>query len=111
MGLWQDGLLAALAAVGLASLLWAVVRAVMCARPPRQLGVIAIVTAQGDGEGLEEQVRALGELRRKQGTYGQVLLVNCGLTEEGRRLCGLLAWQDRWVQLCEPEEIGEYLNK
>ena len=36
MQLWQDGLVAMLAAVGLASLMWAVVKAVLYAGPERR---------------------------------------------------------------------------
>ena len=53
MQLWQDGLLAMLAAVGLASLLWAAVKAVLFPGGPRQRRIVAMIPAQGDGEGLE----------------------------------------------------------
>ena len=52
MQLWQDGLLAMLAAVGLASLLWGLVRAVFCPGTPRQRSLVALIPAQGNGETL-----------------------------------------------------------
>ena len=56
MQLWQDGLVAMLAAVGLASLMWAVVKAVLYAGPERRRqGAAALIPAQGDGELLEQQ--------------------------------------------------------
>lgn len=106
MQLWQDGLMAMLAAVGLASIMWAVVRTVVYAGPERRGGVVALLPVKGDGEGLEEQVRAL---RGKQVFSGMVLIVDCGLSEEGRRLAKLLARGDRWVAVCTMEEIGSYL--
>ena len=59
MQLWQDAVVAALAAFGLASLMWMAVRAVLFARPPRRQGALALLPARGDGEGLEEQVHTL----------------------------------------------------
>jgi hypothetical protein len=38
-----------------------------------------------------------------------VLLVDCGLTEEGRKLCALLAKKDRFVSVCTREEVPGYL--
>ena len=109
MQLWQDGLVAALAAIGLASLMWSVVKAVLYSpRQERRQGAVALIPAQGDGEHLE-QVRSLGALRREQGIFGPVLLVDCGLTEEGRKLCALLAKKDRFVSVCTREEVPGYL--
>ena len=47
MQLWQDGLVAMLAAIGLASLMWMVVRALFFAQPERRQGVVALIPAQG----------------------------------------------------------------
>lgn len=109
MQLWQDGLVALLASIGLASIMWTVVRAVLYAGPERRKGVVALLPAKDGGEGLEEQVRTLRALRGEQGLYGMVLLVDCGLNEEGRKLAKLLARQDRWVSLCRQDEVAEYL--
>lgn len=106
MQLWQDGLVAMLAAIGLASIMWAVVKTVLYGRQEeRRQGVAALIPAQGDGEGLEAQVRALEDL----GVFGTALLVDCGLSEEGRKLCQLLARKRRWLAICGKDEIGEYL--
>ena len=109
MQLWQDGVVALLAAIGLASLVWTAVRAVLFAGPERRREIGLVLPAQGDGEHLAEQVRSLGALRREQGIFGPVLLVDCGLTEEGRKLCALLAKKDRFVSVCTREEVPGYL--
>ena len=57
MQLWQDGVVALLAAVGLASLMWTAVRAVLFAGPERRREIGLLLPAQGDGERLEEQLR------------------------------------------------------
>lgn len=109
MQLWQDGLVALLASIGLASILWTVIRAVLYAGENRRRGVVALLPAAGDGGGLEEQVKTLRALRGEQEIFGRVLLVDCGLTEEGRKLARLLARQDRWVALCRRDEVADYL--
>ena len=52
MQLWQDGVVALLAAVGLASLVWTAVRAVLFAGPERRREIGLLLPAQGDGERL-----------------------------------------------------------
>ena len=110
MELWQDGLLAMLAAVGLASLLWAVIRAVLFPDAPQQRRIVALIPAQGDGEGLEQQVRVIRDIRQERNVFSLILLVDCGLSEEGKKLSRLLARQDRWVTICQPEDINKYLG-
>lgn len=110
MQLLQDGLVAMLAAIGLASIMWMVVKAALYAPLERRQGTVALIPAQGDGEGLEGQVRIMERLRREQALVGMVLLVDCGLSEEGARLARLLARDRRWVAVCGREEIGGYLQ-
>ncbi len=109
MQLWQDGLVAMLAAIGLASMMWAVVKVVLYAGPERRPGVVAVIPAQGAGETLEEQVHILERLRQEQGVIGMVLLVDCGLSEEGKRLSRALERRNRWVTLCQKDEVAGYL--
>jgi hypothetical protein len=108
MELWQDGLVALLAAVGLASLLWMAVTAILYAPPRRSAQALALVAAQGDGTLLEGQVRDLERLRRERGVICRVLLVDCGLTDDGRRLAELLARGRHWVTVCRREEVEQY---
>ena len=110
MQLWQDGVVALLAAIGLASLVWTAVRAVLFAGPERRREIGLVLPAQGDGERLEEQLRVLESLRREQGLAGRALLVDCGLTQEGRRLAELLAGRYRWVVLCGREQVADFLE-
>lgn len=110
MQLWQDGLVAMLAAIGLASLMWKVVRAALFSRPEQKQDILVLLPAQGDGENLEQQVRQLSRLRYEQGVLGMVLVVDCGLSEEGRKLAKVLSREDRWVSVCKKEEIGSYLS-
>ena len=110
MQIWQDGLVALLASVGLASIMWTLVRAVLFAGPERRREIGLVLPAQGDGERLEEQLRFLDGLRRERGLSGRALLVDCGLTEEGRKLARLLSGRYRWVILCGRDEASDFLT-
>ena len=109
MRLWEDGILALLAAIGLASVIWTLVRAVLF-RPPARQGIVVLICARGNGEELEQQVRELTILRRERGVVGEIFLVDCGLSEEGRQICRLLARGDRRVTLCKSGEIETYIT-
>lgn len=109
MHLWQDGLLALLAAIGLASLLWALVRGLLFIRPRRRGEAVVLLPARGDGENLEEQVRFLEALNREEGLFSAILLTDCGLTEEGRQMARLLS-RGRRVRLCSREDIPDMLG-
>ena len=90
MRLWQDGLTAMLAAVGLATILWMVVGLFL--RRKRRLfsRVTAVVRGEGDGADLEYTVRTLSQLRYEQGAFGAILILDCGLDETGRRIAELM---------------------
>ena len=113
MHLWQDGLLALLAAIGLASLLWGAVRGLFFSRPRLRgtgTGAMALLPARGDGAHLEEQVRCLGALGRETGCFSRILLADCGLSDEGRQRAAILAADPR-VRLCGPEDIPDILDR
>ena len=109
MELLQDAIVALLAAIGLSSLVWMLVRAIFFL-PPAAHSAIVLICARGDGEGVEQQVRTLLLLRKQYGIVGQILLVDCGLSEDGKRLCRLLARGEHIVTLCENDEIGKYIT-
>lgn len=108
--LWQDGLVAALAAVGVVSLLWLLTQMIFMLKSPLPGTALAVLPARGDGGGLAEQVYALTGYGRDQGVIGRILIVDCGLDEEGRQLCRILEREDRWVTVCLPEQVADYLR-
>ena len=111
MHLWQDGLLALLAAIGLASLLWGAVRGLFFSRPRlRKTTAMALLPARGDGAHLEEQVRCLAALGRDTGCFHAILLADCGLSDEGRQRAAILAADPR-VRLCSREDILSILDR
>ena len=90
--------------------MWTVVKAVLFSGAERRKEIAALLPAQGGGEKLEEQMMVLQRLRQESGVFGRALLVDCGLSEEGRRTAELLSKKYRWVVLCQKAEIGRYLD-
>ena len=108
MQLWQDGVIAGLASIGLASLLWLAVRRIF-AQPDYPRYATALLMACGEGTPLEPQLRALQHLCREYGMIDRILVADCGLSPEGRKAAELLARQDRRVTLCRAEDVPQYL--
>ena len=92
MELLHDGVIAALAAIGLTAILWLLASALFRQPPVRDTWYI--VALSGDGAGLDVTLRALAQNRRLPG---------CGLAEEGRRAASL-AVSDT-VTLVTPSEL------
>ena len=108
MGTFWDILLAVVCAAGLALVGWWLFGLLLRPLPGREVKVV--LPGRGDGEGLEQQVRILRGMRRERNVFSLILLVDCGLSEEGKKLSRLLAKQDRWVTICQPNEIDSYLR-
>ena len=110
--LLEDAVVALLAAIGLGQLLWLAVQLLMGLGPKRRLEhVAAVVPASGGGTGLEQTVRALDQLRRDTGGFRQIVMLDCGLSQEGIMVARLLAQEDRAIALCRPEELPETLRR
>ena len=112
MRLLEDALVALLAAVGLAQILWLAVRLMLDRGERRRLDhVAAVIPAAGGGAGLEQTVRALEQLRRETGGFRPIIMLDCGLSQEGTMVAELLAREERAVALCRPEELRETLGR
>ena len=110
MQLWQNGWVAALAAVGVCSLLWCVIRIIWFVGCPRCKPSLAVIPADGNGSGLQEQIYALTAFDRDQGLIGHILVVDCGLDAEGQKLCRILERENRRVTVCTPHEIADHIK-
>ena len=84
MEIWQDGVLAGLAAIGLTAILW-LLAGLVFRRRERALEAVYLVALRGGAEQLDMTLRELESARRLP-----VLLVDCGLDETGRRRVELL---------------------
>ena len=98
MELLRDGVIAALAAIGITTLLWL---AASLLRWERSVSAFYLLTVSGDAAGLEVSLRTLAQSRRLP-----VLLVDCGLTDDGCRAVELLA--DANIKILAPHELAAY---
>ena len=99
MELLQDGVVAALAAIGVTALIWLAASLLLWREHP-----VYLVRVSGDGTGLDVTLRRLAQSRRLP-----VLLVDCGLTDEGRRAAALLS--DMNTKLLTPQELAAYYTE
>ena len=112
MELLEDAVVALLAAIGLGQILWLAVQLFLGLGRRRQPErAAAVVPAAGSGAGLEQTVRALEQLRRDTGGFRQIVMLDCGLSQEGTMVARLLAREDRAIALCRPEELPEALGR
>ena len=104
MEIWQDGVLAGLAAVGLTAILWLLAEALFRwrARPPE---AAYLVEASGGAEQLDMTLRELSRERALP-----VLLVDCGLTAAGRQRTELLTGGAGAV-LVTPQQLTDLYTK
>ena len=110
MRLLQDGVVAALAAIGLTAVIFLLVSAVV---HPRRRGCIpatAVVEACGEEKALEYTVRALLRSRYEEGGFSRVVIVDCGLSDDARCVAELLCRSEYETYLCRKEELTDFFT-
>ena len=105
MQLLQDGIIAALAAMGLTSILWLLAGALYAPRI-RPTEALALLAVRGAAENLEQQVRALERSRDESRSFDRILIVDCGLEDEARRRTQILSREDCGVELVAAAELA-----
>ena len=103
MELMQDGVVAALAAIGVTALLWLAASVLLYRESP--VDAVYVMRVSGDAAGLDAALRILAQNRRLP-----VLLVDCGLDETGRRRTELLTARYGAV-LVTPQQLAELYTK
>ena len=101
MRLLEDAVLAALAAIGLVTVLFALLSALL--RPRRQgtLDAFAVVPCRrGEGAKLEYTVRSLERCRSESGGFRRIVILDRGMDEGAQRLASLLCRSDRDITIC-----------
>ena len=101
--------LAFLAAAGLLAVGWLLLGAALA--PVGRGSVYAVVPASGDGEHLEQDLAGLSWLRKGGMARFTVVIADCGLSGQGRRLAERLAGRDRSVILCAIEDLPACLGE
>ena len=108
MRLLEDGIIAALAAIGLVTLLFLLISALVRPRARGVLDAFAVVPCgAGDGEKLEYTVRALERERYEYGAFRRIILLDGGLDEESRKIAALLCRDNFDVTLSTREQMKQ----
>lgn len=84
--------------------------AAYCLLPMQGKQIYMIVSAAGDGGSLEQQCRAYLLLRRFGFLRRPLLLIDAGMTGQGRVLAEKLTELDESILLCSPEELQHILQ-
>ena len=69
-----------------------------------------VVQARGDAPELENLLCGIRWLRESGTLMADVLLVDCGLTDDARALCEGAARQCEDLKLCNTEEISQWMQ-
>lgn len=104
-----NGVLAFLAAVGIAALVWLVTGVLLRRRPP-EVPAVLVLPACGGAEALEGWVRALLEVRAQLGRSAKITVVDCGLTAEGVRRVQLLAQRFDKIMVLDRDELDRIIE-
>ena len=98
----MEYLIVFLAAVGTAALLWCLTGLLLY--PVFGADMVTCCRVWGDGETMEQQVRAYGWLRDCRREGGRMVLLDCGLTETGLRTAEILCGRHSWLEYCPDPE-------
>lgn len=104
MQLLEDGAIAALAAVGLVTLLRLVLPVLLHPRAAEALNAVAVIPCRGDGAELEHTVRALQRAAKPCGGFRRILILDRGMDADARARAALLCRGSLNVSLCERTE-------
>ena len=77
----QDSAVAALAAVGLTSIIWLTVSMLFRPRLPEEAHAYAVVPAKGKAEHLEQTVRHLLRVKYEERAFSRFVILDCGMEE------------------------------
>ena len=92
-------------------LLWMLSGALLTpVRSGRDTRITLVVQARGDAPELENLLRGALWLRESGTAAADILLVDCGLTEEAAALAERLARQCEDLKLCNTEEICQWMQ-
>lgn len=98
--------------LGFAWLLWMLTGALLTpVRSGRGTRITLVVRARGDAPELENLLRGALWLRDSGTVAADILLVDCGLTEEAAELVERLARRCGDLKLCKTEEFCRWMQK
>ena len=105
----ENSVLAFLAAVGIAALVWLVAGMLLRGRQG-EVPATLVLPVCGGGEALEGWVRTLLEVRAQLGRSAEITVVDCGLTAEGARRVQLLAQRFDKIMVLDRDELDRIIE-
>ena len=106
MELLQDGVIAALSAIGLTAVIWAIAGMILHPRRRGTMETVAVIPASGAAENLEHTVRALTRSRYEEGGFTRIVILDCGLSADALKVAEVLCRDDYDVTICQRETIA-----
>jgi len=105
-------ILAAAAAAVIFGIFWTVYGSLRTpVRCGRGTGVSTVVTARGSAEGLEQTLKGLVWLEENGIVVARILIVDCGMNEEGLALARLLTKRHANIVICQAEEVKQWIEE
>ena len=104
MTAFQEGLLAFFSAVGVVTVVWLAAGAVLHAGRPVIPGLTLILPLRGDAPAMEQDVREVRRIRHML-PGSRLVLADCALTEEARRLARYLAAREPGTELLDAADV------
>ncbi len=111
MQLLQDGVIAALAAVGLTTIIWFTITALTHPRERVRNEVAVIVPARGAAESLEHTVRSLENERYTSGSFSRIIIADCGMDDGAQRVAQLLCRESFDVTVCPQGDLARQFDE
>lgn len=110
MELLQDGVIAALSAIGLTAVIWVIAGMILHPRRCGTMETVAVIPARGAAEKLEHTVRSLLRSRYEEGGFTRIVILDCGLDDEAQRVADILCRGEYAVSVCRKDELLKELE-
>jgi len=94
------------------TLLWRTAGRVCFTPVPKADGIDSyiLLRAMGSGDSLEEIVESLKWVNGTVKLGGQIVIVDCGLTDYGKRIAAILSEDRHCVQTVTPDELNAFIS-
>lgn len=72
--------------------------------------MVTLLFSSGDGGSLEAKIRGFGWLREEKEKGGRLVIVDCGLTQQGLYLVQRLREKYTWLDYCPNQALPDYIE-
>ena len=112
MGIFLQIAIAVTAATVIFGVIWMIYGSL---RTPVRCGekasVCTMISVRENAEGLEQTLRGLVWLQENGTLLGRIVIVDCGMDDEGRALTRLAVKKYGNIVICQAEEVREWIEK